>query len=152
MAKRSKSSRRTVGKKGKGKVASSPHPWRLCPLGEHWVVSHPMHVPPSANNPDGSVVTRHGHCHSNPSGKDSIYSDEITEIANKHFTDLVGAPTPDDLGFKHGNDFDSLIRGWTKYWNEVLNPKELLDPNIVKALIATESGFRPDSEGRKNQE
>lgn len=38
-----------------------------------------------------------------------------------------------------------MIAGWTKYWNEVLLPKDNLDPNLVKALIATESGFNPDA-------
>jgi len=31
----------------------------------------------------------------------------------------------------------------TQYWNEVLLPKERLDPDLVKALIATESAFNP---------
>jgi len=32
---------------------------------------------------------------------------------------------------------------WTKYWNDVLKPSTPLDPDIVKALIASESGFDP---------
>ena len=45
------------------------------------------------------------------------------------------------MGFKNGNTYDSLIRGWTQYWNEVFKPKIFLDPNIIKALIASESSF-----------
>lgn len=37
------------------------------------------------------------------------------------------------------------IGGWTKYWNEVLNPKVPLDPYLVKALIASESDFNPEA-------
>jgi len=123
-------------------IITKSHPWRLCPPGEHWVVAHPLRIPPSEKNPAGSVTTRSAHCHGNPSRKDSIYADEITEIAQQNFADLKGAPTAYNLGFKNGNDFDHLIRGWTKYWNEVFKPKEPLDPDLVKALIATESGFR----------
>ncbi len=49
-----------------------------------------------------------------------------------------------NLGFKkNGAAFDDFIAGWTQYWNEVLQPKVPLDPNTVKALIASESGFNP---------
>lgn len=54
----------------------------------------------------------------------------------------MARPTPDNLDFKYrGNRYDTIIAGWTKYWNDVLKPDEDLDPNLVKALIATESGF-----------
>jgi len=32
------------------------HPWRQCPLGEHWVSEHPRAVPISEKNPDGITV------------------------------------------------------------------------------------------------
>jgi hypothetical protein len=28
----------------------SPHSWRLCPHGEHWVTTHQLHSPPSEKN------------------------------------------------------------------------------------------------------
>jgi len=78
----------------------------------------------------------------NPSNKDQIYSEELKQISAKYFSKLKKRPKPDNLDFKYrGNRYDYLIAGWTKYWNEVLGPKDLLDPNLVKALIATESGF-----------
>ncbi|MFN9067155.1 MAG: transglycosylase SLT domain-containing protein, partial [Bdellovibrionales bacterium] len=83
-----------------------------------------------------------GHCRMNRSGKDQIYSGELKQIALKYFDKIKLRPTPDNLDFKYrGNRFDTIIAGWTKYWNDVLNPDEDLDPNLVKALIATESGF-----------
>jgi hypothetical protein len=117
------------------------HPWRLCPYGEHWVKEHELHIPPNHKNPEGSLTTRKGHCAKNPSKKDSLYLDEIHEIADKYFKNLVDTPSSNSLGFKNGNAYDSLIGGWSKYWNDVFKPKISLDPDIVKALIASESSF-----------
>jgi hypothetical protein len=120
------------------------HPWRLCPGGEHWVRTHPLKVPVSAKNPSG-VTERHGHCASNPSGKDYLYEDEMEEIAKNNFPKLKGPPAADDLGYKNGNDYDELIRGWVNYWNSVFKPKTPLDPDLVKALIASESSFNKNA-------
>ncbi len=117
------------------------HPWRLCPTGQHWVRKHPLRVAPSKKHPDGEVTIRNGHCASNPSGKDQLYPDEIKQISSSFFSNLSNVPCPSKLGFEDGAKFDSLIAGWVQYWNEVLIPKEFLDPNLVKALIASESSF-----------
>lgn len=29
-------------------------------------------------------------------------------------------PIPNNLGFPSGNEYDLLIGGWTKFWNEIL--------------------------------
>jgi len=120
------------------------HAWRLCPEGQHWVVTHPLHIPPSDKYPDGSLTTRHAHCAHNPSGKDELYPDEIQEIATQHFSGLKSKPCPLELGFTgKGDSYDDYIAGWVQYWNEILKPDEPLDPNLIKALIASESGFAP---------
>lgn len=128
-------------------IVKSVHPWRLCPYGEHWVRTHEMHVPPSKTHPTGYMTTRHEHCARNPSGKDQLYPDEIQEISQKKFSEIKNKPCPNDLGFKNklvdGNQYDDLIAGWTQYWNEILQPEIPLDPNVVKALIASESRFDP---------
>ena len=123
------------------RIAKTPHPWRACPVGQHWVSTHPVHVPFSAKNPTG-VTIRDGHCRSNRSGKDQLYAEEIMKIASERFHDLKKKPSPNALGSKHGNDFDELIGGWTQYWNEMLSSEQPLDPNLVKALISTESDFK----------
>jgi len=138
-------------KKGSSKKAGkkvvkqrNTHAWRLCPPGQHWRRTHALTVPPSKKNPKGGVTTRHGHCVFNPTHKDQLYPDEIQEIGTRNFSKVKEKPCPSDLGFKgknKGNRYDDLIAGWTKYWNEVFKPDSDLDPNIVKALIATESGF-----------
>lgn len=133
-------------KPGSAKPLLPPvHPWRVCSYGEHWVRTHPLHVPPSKTHPNGSITTRREHCARNPSGKDQLYPDEIREIAAQHFSDLKNKPCSLPLGFgAAGSKYDDLIAGWVQYWNDVLKPTEPLDPNFVKALIATESGFDPN--------
>ena len=123
----------------------SVHPWRLCPYGEHWVRTHEMRVPPSKTHPEGSVTIRHEHCALNPSGKDQLYPDEILEISQKNFSKVKIKPCSNDLGFKDkGKLYDDLISGWVEYWNDVLQPDVPLEPNLIKALIASESGFDPN--------
>lgn len=124
------------------------HPWRLCGEGRHWVISHPLTVPISENNPTGRTI-RHGHCSNNPSRKnggaieDYMNKDEIDSIADSKFPELKDLPNLGALPEFHGSEkYDPFIQGWTKYWNEVLKPKTPLDPNIIKALIASESGFK----------
>jgi len=128
------------------------HPWRLCPYGEHWVSTHPMHVPPSKTHPAGSITTRHQHCARNPSGKDQLYPDEIQEIARQHFSSLKNRPCSINSNFgAKESEYDNLIAGWVQYWNDILKPDEILDPNLVKALIASESSFDPTKlANRKN--
>ncbi|MCB0408529.1 MAG: transglycosylase SLT domain-containing protein [Bdellovibrionales bacterium] len=108
------------------KTTKKKHPWRPCPLGEHWVKEHPRTVPVSEKNP-----SRH----------EIFVADEIYEISSQHFKELKNKPKADAMRFPHGNDFDDLIAGWTQFWNEIFEPTEPLDPNLIKALIASESGF-----------
>ena len=137
-------------KKKSKKNRDKPHDWRLCPYGEHWVTTHPLHIPPSEKNSLGSITTRKGHCARNPSGKDQLYPDEIKAISERQFRDLKNKPCSLNLNFENGSKYDDLIAGWTQYWNEVLQPKIPLEPNIVKALIASESGFKPDALAKKS--
>lgn len=121
------------------------HPWRLCPLGEHWVRTHPLTIPTSKK-----MTTRHGHCRKN-TGRTEFYSaDELREIAHQHFhvikNDPDIMPTANALTkFPNSDKYDELIGGWTKFWNETLKPKNTVTPDLIKALIATESSFElPD--------
>ena len=82
----------------------------------------------------------------NPNNKDILEIDEIQEISSV-FTSMLkreDLPSSQNLGFgEDGRKYDGLIGLWTKYWNDIFNPEEKLSPNIVKALMATESGFQP---------
>jgi uncharacterized protein len=109
-------------------------PWRICPIGYHWVKEH-LKV--------GNKDSTNSHCRKNPRGKDLLKADEIFEITKlKLFQNPKQKASAADLGFG-GLDkkYDILISGWCAYWNDVFNLEEPLHPNHVKALMATESSF-----------
>ncbi len=120
------------------------HPWRLCAIGEHWVVEHDLTVPPSAKGP-GYQTLRRGHCRNNPGKQEFYTAQELREIASLHFEELRSdpdvMPVPDALDFPNGNGYDLSIAGWTKFWNETLKPDNPVTADFIKALISTESGF-----------
>lgn len=123
--------------KNQKKAKERSHPWRPCPGGEHWVREHPR-----KSSKSKKITIVDGHCRINRSKKDQIYKDELDYISEKYFSNLQELPTNDNLGHKWlGNRYDNLIAGWTQYWNEILQPDSPLDPNLVKALISTESSF-----------
>ena len=68
---------------------------------------------------------------------------EMQEIADERFSKLKNKPCPLSLRFRNGAKYDDFIAGWVHYWNDVIGDKNPLGPNMVKALIASESGFRP---------
>jgi len=99
---------------------SKIHPWRKCPLGQHWRKGNPMRTR------SGNVVQRRGGCVQNRSGKDQIYTDEMELISQSEFDQLSGLPAGKRLGFSQGSKFDREIRGWCKYWNDVLGGQETI--------------------------
>ena len=125
--------------------AKKKHPWRACPYGEHWRNSSKV----SEHYRRQRRIRAHfrrGGCIFNPTGRDQMYLEQILAITRREFTRLTGRHNSRDLGYRFGNEYDELIRGWVRYWNQVLHPKPALDANLVKALIATESGFRANAE------
>jgi hypothetical protein len=125
------------------------HPWRSCKLGYHLVNTYEKHVKPNKDHPDGTTVV-HEHCTKNSSHQDILTYAEIQKITNKYFATLSGAPTSGVLEFikefTNGDLFDKQIRGWTRYWNEIFMPDNIIDGNLIKALIATESSFDEKSD------
>lgn len=118
------------------------HPWRACPYGQHWVVRHPRY-------PVGRQLQDvDGHCRKTPSGKDILKSDEIDFISKTSpFIDTTPLPCPYKGVEKLPNSdkYDILIAGWCKYWNDIFKPNIPIEANFVKALIYSESKFKPTS-------
>lgn len=128
------------------RLESTTHPWRICPPGEYYVRESKV----SRHQREGALVSEHlrrDHCREHKrTFVDILTPQETTDIAEIFFSSLSGSPTADDLDFgSAGIKYDHLIRGWTKYWNEVFKPEPPLEPNLVKALIASESSFNPNS-------
>ena len=115
------------------------HPWRACPYGQHWVVKHPRY-------PVGRQIQDvDGHCRKNPSGKDRLQGDEIDFISKVlPFQEATPLPCPyqGKAKISNANEYDILIAGWCKYWNDIFKPQSPIDPNFVKALIESETHFR----------
>lgn len=122
------------------------HPWRICPIGKHFVREHTVHIPPSNKHPEGKTSIWHEHCADNPSHNNELSFHEIEYITQTKFSSLEGHPTPGLLTkiFPSADKYDIEIRGWVRYWNDVFMPNDLLDANLIKALIGTESSFRED--------
>lgn len=112
---------------------------------------HIIHIKPSPKHPDGLVKVR-DYCENNPSHKEELSYDEIQYIAQTNFSTLSGPPTAGVLTrkFPTADDFDSMIRGWTKYWDDIFNLDDPLDANLVKALLGSESSFDTNPPGTKN--
>jgi hypothetical protein len=129
------------------------HPWRVCPAGQSYRNAASVRPHQRLGRPVRGGL-RNAACVKNRSGKDQLYEIEITEIAKLHFGQFksrgLGEISEFTVAKVSQNSFDHHIIGWVKYWNEILKPDELLAPTLVKALIASESGFDPSvSNGRK---
>lgn len=124
------------------------HPWRPCPIGQHYVKTHTVHYPPSKKHPKGHSALRLAHCAKNPSRKSIKTKDILTFSDIEYVTTQILAQyiNYDKLntisGFPDSEKYDSLIIGWVQSWNDIFKPTEPLDPNLIKALMASESGFR----------
>jgi uncharacterized protein with HEPN domain len=121
------------------------HPWRICPPGETYVRAAKINSYKTKGFPVKDHLRR-DHCREiKGSSKDTLTLGEAQDIAEIFFSELQGPPSAQNLGTRRNEaQFDPLIRGWTKYWNDIFNPQPALDPDVVKALIASESGFRVD--------
>jgi len=113
------------------------------------VREHPRHVPVNEKNPTGiTIVDRH------PRRLPGTYLDtaQIKEIFKKYDRKNIPYPTPNKLKKdykKKADKYDDLIAVWTDYFNRKFDAKPPLDPDVVKALMASESGFDADPKGNR---
>lgn len=109
------------------------------------VRSHSRHVPVSKKHPNGITIVRqhprrlHG----------SIFTKEDIEKAFKSLPEKLDYPTAHKLPQKDADKYDDLIAFWIDYFNRKLGQPPLapLDPNVFKALLASESDFRKNPKG-----
>lgn len=108
------------------------------------VRSHPRKVAPSPKNPDGTtIVDRHPRRVHGP----ALNAEEIRSITAHRDRKGLVYPDGNNLDFPDGNKYDELIAVWVDYFNEKFGftpPEAPLDPDVIKALIASESGFKKD--------
>jgi hypothetical protein len=112
------------------------------------VHEHPLHVPPSKKNPDGITIRKQ---HSRRVYT-SYSAEDLKEINQRYQTKGITFPTENSLKYPDGNRYDKLIAIWVDYFNKKLppvSPYAPLDPNIIKALIASESGFESNPQNPK---
>ncbi|MCM2321987.1 MAG: hypothetical protein NDJ90_01860 [Oligoflexia bacterium] len=106
------------------------------------VREHPRHVPTSNKNPDGiTIVDQHIRrlkgTYLDPNEIDSVFK-------NYERKNLIW-PAAGMLGkYKNADKFDELIAVWTDYFNKKFAIDPPLDPDVIKALLGSESGFRLD--------
>jgi hypothetical protein len=113
------------------------------------VRTHPRKVPVSPKNPDGITIVdrfpRHLH-------GPALRAEDIHSIAATRDKKGLVYPANDDLDFDDGNAYDELIAIWVDYFNEkfgVTPPSAPLDPDLIKALIASESEFKKSPKNPK---
>jgi hypothetical protein len=106
------------------------------------VKEHPRKVPVSKKNPTGiTIVDKH------PRRLDGTYLDriEVVKIIKNYDLKKLIYPKSGKLNIYSDSDkYDELIAIWTDYFNKKFPSDSLLDPDVVKALIGSESDFKLD--------
>ena len=104
------------------------------------VREHTLHVPVSEKNPTG-VTIRDQHLRRLPGTY--LKRREIGEVFKNYERRGIFYPTSGKIPeHKNSDKYDELIAVWAAFFNEKLKIDPPLDPDIFKALLASESGFR----------
>lgn len=106
------------------------------------VREHSLTVPVSKKNPTGKTIRDR---HIRRIQGTSLSANEILELFEKYNRNGLILPSKNKLlnRYKNSDDYDLLISVWIDYFSKKFS-KRSLDPNSIKALIASESGFRVD--------
>jgi len=110
------------------------------------VRSHARKVPVSKKNPSGvTIVDKHvrrleGTYLNREDIKKIIIGPELKGLTY---------PNSKKLKYPNSDKYDSLIALWVDYFNQKFKDEVPLDPNVVKALIGSESSFRENPSENK---
>lgn len=110
------------------------------------VREHPRRVPVSKKNPTGqTIVDQHLRY------IDGQYLDlNLIDMTFKNYdkSDIL-YPTKKRLNLPNEDKYDDYIATWVDYFNKKLKLKSQLDPDMIKALIASESSFNSSAVNAK---
>jgi uncharacterized protein YneF (UPF0154 family) len=110
------------------------------------VREHQMHVPVSEKNPTGLTI-RHRHLrHLKGESLDTV---EIESIFQNYDRKGIAYPAKGKFKDAKADKYDDLIAVWTDYFNKKFNANPPLDPDVVKALMASESDFQVNPKSKK---
>lgn len=110
------------------------------------VRSHTRRVPVSKKNPTGRTTV---HKHLRHINGQYLDSNLINEIFKGYDKKSILFPKRDKLKIQNENEFDAYIAVWVDYFNQKLNLKNPIDPDMIKALIASESTFKTNATNKK---
>ncbi len=104
------------------------------------VKEHRRKVNVTKKNPDGyTIVDRHER---NIVGR-YLIPEDLESIFKLYDKKKIKYPTANKLNeYKNADQYDELIAVWCDYFSHILGLVPSLDPNVIKALIASESGFK----------
>jgi hypothetical protein len=105
------------------------------------VRAHPLHVPVSQKNPTG-VTIRDAH----DRNISALDTEALKMIFAKYGRSKIAYPSEGKLAeYPNADKYDDLIAVWCDHYNKQFPPTPptaALGPNVMKALIASESDFR----------
>jgi hypothetical protein len=110
------------------------------------VKEHKRRVSASTKNPSGSTLVDR-HLRRLPGT--FLDPETILEIVKAYNTKGLNFPTAHALGCPDGNKYDKQIAIWTDYFAKKFKDEPAIHPNIIKALIGSESSFEVDPPGNK---
>lgn len=102
------------------------------------VRAHQMNVPISKKNPTGTTIRDQHTRRLKGTYLDLIEIEKIFKDYNKK---SILFPTKNKLTQANSDTYDELIAVWCDYFNKKFDTIPPLEPNVVKALIASESDF-----------
>ena len=111
------------------------------------VRTHPRQVRVSRKNPAGITIVDE-YLRRIPGSY--LDPEEIEKTVKEYdLKDLI-LPTAGKLPkYKNADKYDKLIAIWTDYFNKKFKVEPKLDPDVIKALIGSESGFDLDPDNPK---
>lgn len=106
------------------------------------VREHLRKVPVSKKNPNGKTLVDKHLRHIDGKFLDKKLIDEIFLNYKK---ENIAYPSKKKLIFPDADKYDDLIAVWVDYFNNYFMLKEKMEPDMLKALMASESNFDPNA-------